>query len=270
MVLQPWRRPKLWLALLACVLALLPEVAAHAAPYPAPSREALLAAPLPKTTGYDISWPQCDSGERPDGAFHFAVIGVNGGRMYTQNDCLGDMVRWAQQGLVVPAVYVNTNGWKPMYTYSECPETDNSCNAYQYGYKAGLYAINWAKVNNADVQRWWLDVETGNYWQDDTALNTRVVQGMIDALQRTGHTLGIYSTPKQFRAITGSFQPGLPVWTAGAADVAEAATRCSPKYAFGGGKVVMVQYVSERFDTSYVCPDDVIKRVVALSVAFGN
>jgi hypothetical protein len=270
MVLQAWRRPLLRLVLVVGAVLLLPGVPARAA-VPGPNeREGLLAAPLPKTTGYDISWPQCDSGQRPAGPFHFAVIGVNGGRMYTHNDCLGDMVRWAQQGLVVPQVYVNVNGWKPVYTYSECALTDNSCNAYQYGLKAGQYSLAWAKQNSADVQRWWLDIETGNYWNDDTALNTRVIQGMIDALKNTGHTLGIYSTPRQFGAIAGAFQPGLPGWTAGAADVFEAQLRCSPKYAFGGGKVMMVQYVSDYFDTSFVCPTDVVRRIVVGGISFNN
>jgi hypothetical protein len=41
-------------------------------------------------------------------------------------------------------------------------------------------------------------------------------------------------------------------WTAGASDAESAPGRCNERYAFGGGEVVMVQWV-ETYDRNYVC-----------------
>jgi hypothetical protein len=270
MVLQ---RPegRLWLVVVvAAVLTMLPAGALRAENSGGATAAAAGSLELPpaKTTGNDISWPQCDNGERPPAPANFAVVGVNGGRMYTHNDCLADMYRWASAAVAVPQVYINVNGWKPIYTQAECAPTDNACNAYQYGLKGASYSLDYAKQAGANAKIWWLDVETGNYWNTDTYLNSRVIQGVIDYLKGQGKTLGIYSTPRQFGIIAGNYAPGLQNWTAGAADIFEAPLRCSPKYAFGGGKVVMVQYVSEHFDTSYVCPLDVARRIVMAGVAF--
>jgi len=134
------------------------------------------------------------------------------------------------------------------------PTAADECNAYQYGYNNAAAAVAYARSFGVELTYWWLDVETGNFWTDDVSLNSQTIRGTIAYLQSTGKVAGIYSTPRQFRIIAGTFAPGLPVWTAGAADVTEAMERCTPDYAFGGGKVQLVQYVSEHLDMSYVCP----------------
>ena len=211
--------------------------------------------PIGGTTGWDISWPQCDNGERPQGAMNFSIIGVNGGKMFTTNKCLKEMFSWANNGRTLPQVYVNTSGLPDGWTSPLCAKTDLPCNAYNYGYEGAAFAHRYAKSQGVDPQYWWLDVETGNYWTADHFLNERVIAGAIEYLQETGHTLGLYSTPRQWGIIAGGYAPRLMNWTAGAADLAEATARCTPKYAFGGGTVVLVQYVSEHFDTSYICPN---------------
>ncbi|MCK9518136.1 MAG: hypothetical protein M0R74_03765, partial [Dehalococcoidia bacterium] len=76
----------------------------------------------------------------------------------------------------------------------------------------------------------------------------------IDYLEGVGLDVGIYSTPYQWGVIAGDYRPGLPVWTAGARDVYDAAARCdNPRYAFGGGTVELVQWV-ETYDMNYACP----------------
>lgn len=134
------------------------------------------------------------------------------------------------------------------------PTAADECNAYQWGYNNAAAAVSYARSFGVSPKNWWLDVETGNYWTDDVSLNAQVIRGTIAYLQNTGKTVGVYSTPRQWRIIAGTFAPGLPVWTAGAADVGEAMGRCNPQYAFGGGQVQLVQYVSEHLDMSYVCP----------------
>ena len=220
--------------------------------------------------GVDISWPQCKTGERPAGPLNFAIIGVNGGKMYTKNDCLGDMWRWAMNARAVPQVYINTNGMPDGYKNAACDPKDTPCNAYQYGYEGAAMAVAYATQQGVSPRQWWLDVETGNFWTPDLFLNERVLRGAVEYLQDTGRALGIYSTPYQFGRIAGAYKPGLPVWTAGAADLAEARTRCTDKYAFGGGAVRLVQYVSEHFDTSYVCPGGIELRSIVPGLSVSN
>ncbi len=212
--------------------------------------------PIAGMTGWDISWPQCANHERPEGPINFAVIGVNGGKMFTKNDCLAEMFRYAGQGRTAPQVYLNVNGLPKDWTSAStvCAKTDIPCQAYMYGYEGAAFSHQFARSQGVDPMYWWLDVETGNAWSDQRFLNERAIGGAIDYLQSTHHVVGIYSTPSQWSRIAGGFAPGLMNWTAGAADLLEATTRCDPKYAFGGGRVVLVQYVSEHFDTSYSCP----------------
>lgn len=212
--------------------------------------------PLGGMTGWDISWPQCANGERPSGPINFGIIGVNGGKMFTKNDCLADMFRYAGQGRTVPQLYLNTNGLPKDWTSTStiCAKTDTACQAYMYGYEAAAFSHSYARAQGVDPLYWWLDVETANAWNTDKLLNERVIGGAIDYLQATNHVVGLYSTPYQWNRVAGTYAPGLMNWTAGAADLAQAATRCDPNYAFAGGRVVLVQYISEHFDMSYSCP----------------
>ena len=43
----------------------------------------------------------------PNAPFTQAIIGVNDGRPYTQNECFQGEWAWAQQGGQAPAVYMN-------------------------------------------------------------------------------------------------------------------------------------------------------------------
>ncbi len=223
--------------------------------------------PAPGSIGWDISWPQCDDGTKPVGPVNFAVIGVNGGRMNTKNDCLREQYAWASTGRTIPQVYLNTGANLDGYASKSCPPADLACNAYQYGREGAMFSVSYARSQNVDPRTWWLDVETMNTWNADKTINARVLIGMIDYLRSTGHVVGVYSTPYQWGIIAGDFAPQLPVWTAGAADLAEAATRCTEGYAFGGGKVAMVQYVSEVFDTNYICHNTLSPRMIAPQMA---
>lgn len=202
--------------------------------------------------GYDISWPQCPDNV-PAKQFDFAIIGVTGGKAFTENKCLPQQMRWARTGDAMPEVYTNVNGLPSGWTSKECAAEDTYCQAYQYGYESAAHAVRYAKEHKANTTFWWLDVETMNRWSPDTFSNARVIAGAIEYLESTNHEVGVYSTPYQWGEIAGNYAPGLPVWTAGADDLDDAKTRCRAKYAFGGGDVKLVQYIANNFDHNYVC-----------------
>jgi hypothetical protein len=258
----------LTLAAVICALrdAVHPATLAFAAPAPLFSQSHDL---IPGSTGVDVSWPQCDSQRLPVDILSFAIIGVNGGRITSLNDCLEGQYQWALSARAVPHVYMNTNAPPAGYVSAGCAPTDAPCNSYWFGYSHAVVNVNYARAKHADALHWWLDVETGNFWTTDTAANAKVIQGAIDYLKQTGHIVGIYSTPRQWGIIAGNYAPGLPNWTAGAANLAEAPARCSEKYAFGGGTVVLVQYVSEEYDTNYVCPGNTVRRMTVTGVVSG-
>lgn len=207
--------------------------------------------------GFDISWPQCGK-QYPDHPIGFGIVGVTGGKAFTRNPCLKEQWKWAQEGDGPAAVYINVNsprddsipvGFPPFI----CIGDDAGCRSYRWGYLTARHAVAYARSQGVTTRDYWLDVETMNYWSPDRQANAEVIAGAIDYLQERGLNVGIYSTPYQWRLIAGDFAPGLPVWTAGAESLEDAMERCTEKYAFGGGEVVMVQWV-EQFDRNWVCP----------------
>src|SRR6266480_2425330 len=79
--------------------------------------------------GNDISWPQC-GGAFPTKA-GFGIVGVNGGRPFTQNPCLGPEWQWALSNKGAPAYYMNLSN----------PGTADPAG---YGAQAAAYAFNYA------------------------------------------------------------------------------------------------------------------------------
>lgn len=224
------------------------------------AEEPASAAPTPQPlVGYDISWPQC-GGPYPGEYASIGVVGVNGGRPFTGNRCLKSQWQWTGQYSQRDAVYMNLDYprrttlqqmWGPA---GFCGRDDLVCQTYNYGWNAARYAVSRAVKAGVETNEWWLDVETMNHWSESRGLNERIIAGAIEHLQSRGYDVGIYSTPYQWRLIAGGYKPGLPVWTAGASDYADALRRCDdPRAAFAGGKVALVQYV-ETYDTNVVCP----------------
>jgi hypothetical protein len=208
-------------------------------------------------TGFDISYPQCDK-DYPDTPA-FAVIGVNGGRPFTQNKCFADQYTWALKNYAKPAVYMNlsyiTDRFRD-YSFkgpNVCEDFDEPCLAYNYGFQAAQFAYQDTEQFKTKPSKWWLDIEIMNTWHPDPILNEQVIKGAIDFLQLKNQSVGIYSTPYQWVLIAGNYKPMLPVWAAGAKDKFTAQLRCNSKFAFTGGDVHMVQYIENNFDNNHVC-----------------
>lgn len=203
------------LFLLACslstLLILLASGAATASAHgPMPSNQA----------GTDISWPQC-GGDYP-GGYSWAVIGVTGGLPFTANPCFQGEYDWAYRWSLPTQLYINLQYGQSASGPLTCLDADPSCQAYNYGWKAAADAYNLAAretlgSSTVRVSTWWLDVETGNDWSDDVGLNSYVIQGAIDYLERMqGRTVGVYSTAYQWSEIAGAYAPpDVPNWVAG-------------------------------------------------------
>lgn len=191
--------------------------------------------------GNDISWPQC-GGAFPSKA-GFGIIGVNGGRPFTQNPCLAAEWQWALSNKGAPAYYMNLSN-----PGTSTPST--------YGAQAAAYALNYAAgqtgASSAASHVWWIDVETANTWSSSQAANAAVVQGALTYLkQHTAKSVGIYSTGYQWGVITGGVRMGAPVWAAGASSAASAPSMCGT--GFTGKPVKVVQYPAGAYDGDYRC-----------------
>lgn len=183
--------------------------------------------------GYDLSYPQCVSADRPPAGARFAVVGINNGKAFTVNPCLARQLR--QSATVARAVYVNS-GYNP----------DNQSRASRACVDLGervegtpdqqtAYAIGCAEAEHATAAFhaagaftptvWWIDVENSNSWdEEDLNLNRYSLQGLIDRLGVEGSPVGIYSTFREWRVITGSWQVGVAAnWVAGRSPAAACA-----------------------------------------------
>jgi hypothetical protein len=206
------------------------------------------------TTGVDISWPNC-SASIPKTSF--GIVGVTGGAGFSQNSCLKtEAAKFSNLSL-----YVNTGypGSSYAQNYQNAPLTcstgDDSCLAYNYGYNAGQYALNYAQSQGIQSGTWWLDVETMNTWTGDVSQNINSLKGETDALKAAGvATIGVYSTTAQWNGITGGWQNGLPSWGATTwTSAKQAATYCHG-HEFTGGPSILMQYTPKRsLDQDYAC-----------------
>src|SRR5438309_929165 len=191
--------------------------------------------------GNDISWPQC-GGAFPAQA-GFGIVGVTGGRPFTQNPCLAAEWQWALSNRGAPAYYMNISN----------PGTADPSG---YGASAAAYALNYASSatgsSSAVNHVWWIDVETANTWSSNQAANAAVVQGALTYLkQHTAKSVGIYSTGYQWGVITGAVHLGAPVWAAGASSAASAPSMCGT--GFTGKPVKVVQFPDGAYDGDYRC-----------------
>ncbi len=207
-------------------------------------------------TGFDISWPQCGAAY-PAAPFGFAIVGVTDGRANTQNPCLASEFAWARQGSPAqPSLYMNLNygliSSGQGITASFCRPFNTACQAYAYGERAATSALAYAASVHAAAPIWWLDIELGNTWSNDTTLNAQVIAGAVAVLHTRGLTAGIYCTPYQWSLIAGSYLPHLPVWSAGAPARAPG-SYCSAGHASGGGPIWLTQYANGNYDGDWSC-----------------
>jgi hypothetical protein len=189
------------------------------------------------------------------------IVGVEGGRSFTTNPCLGGEFRWAGSAGSHFEVYLNTSYPAGSNIHrgdtgprGTCQPDDWACKAYNYGFNNAEFAFHYAQTQYAVADTWWLDVETANSWSDDPALNAQVIQGNVDSLRAHGVLVGIYSIPAMWKEIVGSYTISLPKWVVRLRQSVAAPAYCASDNGFGGGSVALVQDESGNVDQDFSCP----------------
>ncbi len=205
------------------------------------------------STGVDVSYPNC-SQKIPKVVF--GIVGVNGGLNFSKNPCLASQ----SANFKNLSLYVNTGypgqsyGLKYQNSPKICSGSDLNCLAYNYGYNAGLYSVNYANSLNVRSSTWWLDVENVNSWTNDPQQNRNSLQGQYEAIIASGaSTVGAYSTTAQWNSITGTWRNNWPSWGATTWTTAKQASKYCTGHEFTGGPSYLMQYKPRGIDQDYAC-----------------
>jgi len=197
--------------------------------------------------GVDVSWPQCDAPwagvGKPTLQPGFAVLGVNGGKPFTDNPCLAAETNYAQSRSGVSA-YLNI----------DAPRVGDFAS---YGRKVALDGL--ARITRAHlaVPVVWLDVEIMNHWSTSAAGNVAVIAAAVRTIQSRGLIAGIYSSQPMWDQITGGATLSVPVWLATAvSDYHQLPAFCTS--GLGGRAADMTQYIAwdgaRLVDVDVLCP----------------
>lgn len=204
-------------------------------------------------TTVDVSWPNC---KLRLADYQTGIIGITGGRDFHPNPCLGQQATH----FLNYAVYINTGYPGKAYgrhfqnSPKRCGYNDTLCLAYNYGFNEAEYAIHYANLNNVHAATWWLDVENENSWSDNFLANRQFVNGAVAGIRQNLRTatVGVYSSPFQWKQLMGPWHNKLPVWQAtGSTKLADAVQACHD-VSFTGGRIVLAQY-TPYLDQDYHC-----------------
>ena len=236
---------KAYLALIDLVLLITVSAngVAHALSYP------------PGQVGQDISWPNCDHLKFTPAPF--GIVGVNGGLSFYPNNCIGEEASIYKSNL---SLYVNTGypglPYTTKYAFSpkSCSLSDNVCLAYNYGYNAGKYAVDYSLDHEVVSNNWWLDVEVVNSWTINSRVNISSLAGEQAAIEQSlkPNFVGYYSYPTQWSALTNNWKNGQPTWLATDSNYKKAAVKECGSNSFNGGKIVLTQYIGS-LDLDLAC-----------------
>ncbi|HET9174542.1 MAG TPA: hypothetical protein VFN56_04675 [Candidatus Saccharimonadales bacterium] len=227
------------------------------------------------TLGNDVSYPQC--GKRLPSGQAFGLVGVNGGLANNSNSCLSTELNWAFTSSGITSqpkagLYVNTANpgnlgvadWPTSGTtpYGTCTGADDQACAYAYGNARAQSDVGFLTAASPVVApasfTWWLDVETGNSWESNTANNQADLAGMTAYFEGIGASVGLYSTAAQWSQIAGTVPStsnlaGLRNWRPGGATLATAQQACTAAPLTVGGTVQVTQFTSKNVDYDYSC-----------------
>lgn len=212
------------------------------------------AEPISYPTVIDVSWPNCR--DTVSNSQDYGIVGVNGGLDFRVNSCLAKETTWfSRYALYVNTGYPGIKYAREFPTYPrQCIYNDTNCLAYNYGYNATLYSINYANSRGAYSLSWWLDVETDNSWTENLKDNRASLSGAIDAIRQHVFLskIGIYSALDQWKTITGGWDNQLPDWIGtGGQKIITAQEACTSR-GFSDGSIWLTQY-TPWLDQDYLC-----------------
>lgn len=197
--------------------------------------------------GFDVSWPQCSAAGPvlPPPVGTMAFVGLSGGRPMTTNRCAASEWRWAR-----------TRTMRAGYVNLAAPPAGQDPTAY--GTATVRYALRQAAAAGIHVRGLWLDVEVGNAWSRDGAVNVAVIRGAATAAQTVGVQPGVYSSRIDWTILTGDAALTLPEWQA-VPDGRQIGAACTEP-GFGRRKPDLVQAVyatgGHNIDGDLRCTED--------------
>ncbi len=207
------------------------------------------------SVGQDISWPNCNNLKFQPTSF--GIVGVNGGLSFHPNDCIGEEATLYRQNL---SLYVNTGF--PGYPRDQlfktwplnCSSTDTSCLAYNYGFNAGRYSVNYALEHGVVSNNWWLDVETVNSWTNNPNINSMSLLGEVNSIADSlnPNVIGYYTYPPEWKILTDNLKDNLPNWVASNSNFKNVASEQCSGFSFNGGQTILTQYIS-KLDLDIAC-----------------
>jgi hypothetical protein len=230
-----------------------------------------------RATGYDISYPQC-GGALPTNVL-FGIVGVNDGIVYSANPCLASELAWTEQYEPTAILYANTadpgpalsSYWPSGQTSPELCDPnvlDSTACSYDYGWNAAsdsyqdavnayiaLGELPAGATQTPQPNEWWLDVESANSWEQNTANNSAELQGEVAYLQSQGVTsIGFYANGNDWLSITGGTTvfASYPSWHAGTGSQRIAQSHCG-ETGVTGGPTEYSQYSSGGYDADVRC-----------------
>ena len=234
------------------------------------------------TIGYDASYPQC-SGEYPSNPL-FGLVGVNGGLANNANRCLSGELHWARAtpGQKRPkqpplSLYIDTADpggdhaadWPSGGTtsaYGSCNGKLTDACSYLYGKQRAAHSYRLvASLDpiSAKTAPWWLDVELAASWAGTYQLNIAALRGFLAGLRTAGASgpIGVYSTPAQWKDITGltaqttstAFHGRVLDWVAGTQATLKQAQQNCTSVGFTGVAPTLAQYRIGSLDADLRC-----------------
>jgi hypothetical protein len=200
------------------------------------------------SVGQDVSWPNCNIKDVPVNTF--GIVGVNGGLSFHPNHCLGYEAAQYRRNL---SLYVNTGfpgspyDSKFMSLPLECGSVDVNCLAYNYGYNAGKYAVNYSLSQGVVSNSWWLDVESINSWSDNTQVNRSSISGEIQAIKDSlkPSLIGFYGFPAGWSLLTSNWHLQYPDWVATNSNFKNVAVQACKQQGFSSPNVILTQYIGK-------------------------
>lgn len=205
--------------------------------------------------GQDISWPNCNNLNFTRASF--GIVGVNGGLSLRSNYCIGEEASLYKSNL---SLYVNTGypglplALKFQNDPKQCATNDNVCLAYNYGYNAGKYAVNYSLSEGVVSNNWWLDVETVNSWDTNPMVNIASLSGEATAIRSSvePNLIGYYTYPSEWGVLTNNWINGYPNWVATDSNYKAVAIKQCTGYGFNGGHTFLTQYIG-KLDLDLAC-----------------